>query len=50
MLGTTTLADTVDAALTEVIKLSHRRQLMELLFSPNALASGDSATMTDAWR
>jgi Arc/MetJ family transcription regulator len=48
-LGTSTLADTVDAALTEVIKLRQRRQLVELLLSPDALGLSDPETMADAW-
>lgn len=50
VLGTKTLTDTVDAALTEVIKLRQRRQLVELLFRPGALALDDPDTMADAWR
>jgi hypothetical protein len=46
-LGTSTLASTVDAALTEVIKL--RQRLVELLFSPDALGLSDPETMADAW-
>lgn len=49
-LGTSTLGGTVDAALTEVIKLRQRRQLVELLFSPDALGLSDPETMADAWR
>jgi hypothetical protein len=50
VLGTKTLTDTVDAALAEVIKLRQRRQLVELLFRPGALALDDPETMADAWR
>jgi len=49
-LGTKTLAETVDAALSEVVKLRQRRQLVKLLFQPGALAVDDPATMTSAWR
>jgi Arc/MetJ family transcription regulator len=50
VLGTKTLTDTVDAALAEVIKLRQRRQLVELLFRPGALALNDPETTADAWR
>jgi Arc/MetJ family transcription regulator len=50
VLGTKTLTDTVDAALSEVVKLRQRRQLVELLFRPGALALDDSKTMHGAWR
>ena len=50
VLGTTTLTDTVDAALSEVVKLRQRRQLVALLFRPGALALDDPETMAGAWR
>lgn len=50
ILGTTTLTDTVDVALGEVIKLKQRRRLVELLFAPDALALGDPDVMAGAWR
>lgn len=50
VLGTKTLTDTVDAALGEVVKLRQRRQLVELLFRPGALALDDPETMSEAWR
>ena len=50
VLGTTTLTDTVDAALAEVVKLRQRRQLVELLFRPGALALDEPETMRGAWR
>jgi Arc/MetJ family transcription regulator len=50
ILGTTTLTDTVDAALTEVVKLRQRRALVELLFTPGALALDDPDVMAGAWR
>ena len=50
VLGTKTLTDTVDAALAEVVKLRQRRQLVELLFRPGALALDDPEAMTGAWR
>lgn len=49
-LGTTSLTDTVDLALGEVIRLEQRRRLVELLFDPDALALGDSDAMAGAWR
>lgn len=50
ILGTKTLTDTVDAALSEVVKLRQRKTLLELLFRPGALALDDPDTMSDAWR
>jgi hypothetical protein len=50
ILGTRSLTDTVDAALGEVIKLQERERLVELLFTPGALALDDPATMAHAWR
>jgi len=50
VLGTKTLTETVDEALAEVVKLRQRRQLVELLFRPGALALDDVETMTGAWR
>jgi len=50
VLGTKTLTDTVDAALAEVVKLRQRRQLVELLFRPGALALDEPETMSGAWR
>lgn len=50
VLGTKTLTDTVDAALSEVVKLRQRRQLVTLLFRPGALALDDPETMAGAWR
>jgi hypothetical protein len=50
ILGTRTLTDTVDAALSEVLKLSQRRALVELLFTPGALALDDPEAMAGAWR
>jgi Arc/MetJ family transcription regulator len=49
-LGTKTLTDTVDAALAEVVKVRQRRQLVELLFRPGALALDEPDTMAGAWR
>jgi hypothetical protein len=50
VLGTSSLTDTVDAALGEVVKLQERERLVELLFAPDALALDDPATMAGAWR
>jgi len=50
VLGTKTLTETVDAALSEVVKVRQRRQLVELLFRPGALALDDPETMAGAWR
>lgn len=50
VLGTKTLTETVDAALSEVVRLRQRRQLVELLFRPGALALDDEETMRSAWR
>jgi Arc/MetJ family transcription regulator len=50
ILGTKTLTDTVDAALSEVVKSRQRQQLVELLFRPGALALDDAETMAEAWR
>jgi Arc/MetJ family transcription regulator len=50
ILGTKTLTDTVDAALSEVVKLQQRRRLLELLSTPGALELDDPEVMADAWR
>jgi predicted negative regulator of RcsB-dependent stress response len=50
VLGTKTLTDTVDAALSEVVKLRQRKVLVELLFRPGALELGDDEVMSGAWR
>jgi hypothetical protein len=50
VLGTKTLTDTVDAALSEVVKLQQRRRYLELLSTPGVLELGDSEVMRDAWR
>jgi hypothetical protein len=50
VLGTKTLTDTVDAALSEVVKLQQRRKLIELLSTPGALELGDPEVMSSAWR
>jgi len=50
VLGTRTLTDTVDAALSEVVKLRQRKALLELLFRPGALDLDDPEVMSGAWR
>lgn len=50
ILGTKTLTDTVDAALSEVVRSRQRQQLVELLFRPGAVALDDPETMAEAWR
>lgn len=50
VLGTKTLTDTVDAALSEVVKLQQRRKLIELLSTPGALELDDPEVMSSAWR
>jgi hypothetical protein len=50
VLGTRTLTDTVDAALSEVIALRQRRELLELLSTPGALELDDPNVMAGAWR
>lgn len=50
ILGTSTLTDTVDAALAEVVKLRQRKTLVELLFRPGALELDDPDVMSGAWR
>ncbi|HEX2064510.1 MAG TPA: hypothetical protein VHE80_08820 [Acidimicrobiales bacterium] len=50
ILGTSTLTDTVDAALDEVIRLQQRRRLVELLFTPGRLELDDPDVMAGAWR
>jgi hypothetical protein len=50
VLGTKTLTDTVDAALSEVVSLRQRKALVELLFRPGALELEDDDVMSGAWR
>lgn len=50
VLGTRTLTETVDAALSEVVKLRQRKTLVELLSRPGALELGDPDVMSGAWR
>jgi Arc/MetJ family transcription regulator len=50
ILGTNTMTETVDAALSEVVKLRQRKTLLELLFRPGALELDDPEVMSSAWR
>jgi Arc/MetJ family transcription regulator len=50
ILGTKTLTDTVDAALSEVVNLRQRKALLEMLFRPGALELDDPDVMSGAWR
>ena len=50
ILGTKTLTDTVDAALSEVVELRQRRELLKLLFTPGVLQLDDPDVMAGAWR
>jgi hypothetical protein len=50
ILGTKTLTDTVEAALSEVVKVRQRKTLVELLFRPGALELDDPEVMSSAWR
>jgi len=50
LLGTKTLTDTVDAALSEVVNVRQRKTLVELLFRPGALDLDDPDVMSGAWR
>jgi len=49
ILGTRTLADTIDAALSEIVKREQRRKLLELLWIPGALELDDPVVMAGAW-
>jgi Arc/MetJ family transcription regulator len=50
ILGTKTLTDTVDAALSEVVKLRGREKLIELLSTPGVLELNNPEVMRGAWR
>ena len=50
LLGTSTLTDTIDAALDEVIALEQRRQLVGLLYNSSELDLDDETVMAKAWR
>jgi len=50
ILGTKTLTETVDAALSEIVRTRQREALVELLFRPGALELDDDEAMSGAWR
>jgi Arc/MetJ family transcription regulator len=50
ILGTKTLTETVDAALSEVVKLQQREKLLELLDTPGAFELDNPKVMRGAWR
>jgi len=50
ILGTTSLTDTVDAALQEIVLMQRRRDLLDLVFTPGALDLDDPEVMAGAWR
>lgn len=50
LLGTSTLTDTVDAALSEVAKLDDRRRLVDLLLDSDEYELGDPEVSEAAWR
>lgn len=50
ILGTKTLTDTVDAALSEVVKRQGRERLIELLSDPSTSDLADPEVMAGAWR
>ncbi len=50
ILGTKTLTDTVDAALSEVVKRRRRLELLELLSTPGTSDLDDPEIMAGAWR
>jgi hypothetical protein len=50
ILGTKTLADTIDAALSEVLKVQQRKALVELLFQRGSLELDSPEAMSTAWR
>ena len=49
LLGTRTLGETVDAALSEIVKREQRRKLVELLHTPGVLTLDDPDVMAGAW-
>ncbi len=49
ILGTTTLTETVDKALAEIVNIQKRQRLAEMLFSPGLLDLDDPEIMRDAW-
>jgi hypothetical protein len=49
ILGTSTLTDTVDAALAEIVNIHRRQRLAEMLFAPGLLDLDDHDVMRNAW-
>lgn len=49
ILGTSTLTDTVDAALAEIVNIHRRQRLAEMLFTPGLLDLDDQDVMRNAW-
>lgn len=50
LLGTTTLTNTVDAALDEVIRMRQRARLVEVLYTSGHLDLDDPEVVAGAWR
>jgi hypothetical protein len=50
ILGTTSMTETVDAALAEIVRREAGRKLIEILDTPGALALDDPEVMKGAWR
>ena len=50
LLGTSSLTETIDAALDEVIALEQRKQLIGLLFDTDQLDLDKPEIMASAWR
>lgn len=50
LLGTSSLTDTIDAAVDEVIAIQKRQQLVALLFDTNDLDLDKPEIMAAAWR
>lgn len=50
LLGTSSLTETVDAALDEILAIANRRDLLDILFEGDSLELQDDAVMASAWR
>ncbi len=50
ILGTSTLTETVDAALAEVVNARARQALVDALFTPGAVQLDDPEVAAAAWR
>ena len=50
LLGTTSLTETVDAALDEILAIAKRRNLLDILFEGDSLDLADESVMASAWR